>query len=423
MAVERVAPIAAIGLVLGTTGLVAYAKNTSDDVYYACLKKGDLTDVGTSQPDKCRKGTVISWNRQGRPGATGPQGAKGEQGQRGEQGPQGPVGPPGPPGPGAALPAALACDTLGSRTSDGDPDVRMYMRLEGIPGDSVSGKHKGETDITSFCMGGATSPDAGVFTVEKVPDTSTIGILKALSEGAAVPSATVLVQPASSPDANMMKYEFSGLKVTGFRFGGHDSSDEDVSFAWSQVTMTPYTQAAGGVWTAGTPVSLDAPKTTAQTTPVCDAMTTTSNPSPAPQYDGFLKISGVTGGTVDAKHAGEMDIRAVCFGASRPGSQPSYTSILLSKKGDQATPVLHRLAADGQSPTAVQLTLRRNGTYPTDLYRFTFTQPRVEAIRTGGRGGPRHDDLALTYASTTVSYVGQNADGSAKTPVGVTLTR
>ncbi|HQR80410.1 MAG TPA: hypothetical protein PLT68_09340, partial [Actinomycetota bacterium] len=83
MAVERVAPIAAIGLVLGATGLVAYAKSTGDEVYYACLKKGELTDVGTSKPDKCRKGTIISWNREGQPGAPGATGAQGAQGEQG----------------------------------------------------------------------------------------------------------------------------------------------------------------------------------------------------------------------------------------------------------------------------------------------------------------------------------------------------
>ncbi|HQR80411.1 MAG TPA: type VI secretion system tube protein Hcp, partial [Actinomycetota bacterium] len=335
---------------------------------------------------------------------------------------QGPIGPPGPPGPGAAVPAALACDTLGADKSDGDSSLGMYLKLQGIPGDSANGKHPGETDITSFCMGGATSPDGGVFTVEKVPDSSSIGILNALSEGATVPSATVLVQPGDNPNQNMMKYEFTGLRVTGFRFGGHDTWGEDVSFAWSAVTMTPYVQGAGGVWSAGTPVTLDAPKTTAQTTPVCDTMTTSADPASAPQYDGFLQISGVDGGSVDGKHKGAMDVQAVCFGASRSDGQGAVTSVYLSKKGDQATPALHQFAATGQLP-AVQLTLRRTGTYQTDLYRFTFEDPLVDAVRTGGRGGPRHDDLALNYRSAIVSYVGQNKDGSAKAPVSVTLAR
>ena len=51
---ERAAPIAAVGLILGASGIAAYAAKTADDdVFYACLKKGRLTDVGTSKPSKC----------------------------------------------------------------------------------------------------------------------------------------------------------------------------------------------------------------------------------------------------------------------------------------------------------------------------------------------------------------------------------
>ena len=52
---ERAAPIAAVGLILGASGIAAYAAKTADDdVFYACLKKGRLTDVGTSKPSKAR---------------------------------------------------------------------------------------------------------------------------------------------------------------------------------------------------------------------------------------------------------------------------------------------------------------------------------------------------------------------------------
>ncbi len=47
---ERAAPIAAVGLILGASGIAAYAAKTADDdVFYACLKKGRLTDVREEQ--------------------------------------------------------------------------------------------------------------------------------------------------------------------------------------------------------------------------------------------------------------------------------------------------------------------------------------------------------------------------------------
>ena len=86
--------------------------------YYACLKNGNLSKVGTSAPDNCPgNGTVISWNEQGPQGLTGATGATGATGQRerlarkarpdrweqlGPQGAAGPVGATGPQGPAGA---------------------------------------------------------------------------------------------------------------------------------------------------------------------------------------------------------------------------------------------------------------------------------------------------------------------------------
>ncbi|MCX6485833.1 MAG: collagen-like protein [Rhodoluna sp.] len=66
--------------------------------YYACVKSGSLSLVGTKAP-KCPKGsTMISWNATGTPGVNGAQGAQGIQGLPGPVGLPGPLGLQGPPG-------------------------------------------------------------------------------------------------------------------------------------------------------------------------------------------------------------------------------------------------------------------------------------------------------------------------------------
>lgn len=66
--------------------------------YYACVKSGSLSLVGTKAP-KCPKGsTMISWNATGTPGANGSQGAQGIQGLPGPVGLPGALGPQGLPG-------------------------------------------------------------------------------------------------------------------------------------------------------------------------------------------------------------------------------------------------------------------------------------------------------------------------------------
>ena len=85
----------------GAASLMAGASSSTPVGYFACLKDGTLTKVGTKSP-KCPTGAkVASWSQVGPIGATGPQGATGATGQMGptgSPGPQGDVGPQGPTG-------------------------------------------------------------------------------------------------------------------------------------------------------------------------------------------------------------------------------------------------------------------------------------------------------------------------------------
>ena len=62
------------GLTLGITEASASGPNTT---YYACLKSGKLTHVGTSLPTCPVRSTSISWNSTGPQGPSGPTGPSG----------------------------------------------------------------------------------------------------------------------------------------------------------------------------------------------------------------------------------------------------------------------------------------------------------------------------------------------------------
>ncbi len=103
----------AIGFAVGTlmaggiTFGVTQASAATNVTYYACLKAGKLTQVGTTQPTCARSATGISWGSQGPQGPPGTNGTNGAPGPTGSHGPAGPQGPPGttvntcasPPGP------------------------------------------------------------------------------------------------------------------------------------------------------------------------------------------------------------------------------------------------------------------------------------------------------------------------------------
>ncbi len=104
----------AIACVLATGSVLVALGDPAPATYYACLKNGNLSDVGTSTPDKCPgNSTVISWNEQGPQGIQGETGPQGPQGDVGPQGPQGVPGPQGPVGPQGATGAQGPAGTSG----------------------------------------------------------------------------------------------------------------------------------------------------------------------------------------------------------------------------------------------------------------------------------------------------------------------
>jgi len=320
------------------------------------------------------------------------------------------VGPTGPPGPPGASPIDLACDTLANKQATNHSDVDIFLKIATIPGESVNDKHAREIDLQSFCMGGVSEADAGVFTVEKRLDVATPKLIEALATQGAIDKAVVMIEDPRS--AVRSTYTFTGLTVDGYRFGGHGELDEDVSFTWSKASIA----------TVDAPLQeLTAPPIAARTQPRCDQLTTTEPASEATSYDGFLKIAGIPGGAVDDKHANEIVVRSLCFGASTVPS-PRYLSFTLTKPADRATgPLLKAFTAGGTVGTT-NLVLRRGGATGLDALRISMEGPVIDAMRNGGRAGSMHDDLSIGFTSATITYIQQNAGGST-TPVSVTIER
>src|ERR1700749_1650284 len=89
--------------------------------------------------------TPISWGQTGPAGPPGPQGPAGPAGARGTA--FGGTTPPDNPG------SSGSTDTFSTPTQAGGPSVDMFLKLDGIPGESTDDKHKGEIDLESFAFG------------------------------------------------------------------------------------------------------------------------------------------------------------------------------------------------------------------------------------------------------------------------------
>jgi type VI protein secretion system component Hcp len=291
--------------------------------------------------------------------------------------------------------------------------------LDGVTGSSTSTDHKGWIEVTSFCLGGASADDDGIFTVEKGPEADSAELLQLLADGSEITSGEVkLVGPNTQKGAleNIATFKFSGVTVRGYRLGGHDTLDEDISFRWTSAEVT--TEGVG-------PTKMPAPKTGAETEPRCAALTTDRKPGEVPGVDIYLEIPNVPGSSQSTAHKSEIDVQSICFGGSRAGGSkdPSYTSITATKGTDKASAKLHEAFRTGTPLGNTGIVVERPGDPASTVLRLDLSAPAVNGYRAGARGGPLAEDLSLTTETLTVTYYKVNRDGSSAPADPVTLER
>ncbi|HVF64839.1 MAG TPA: type VI secretion system tube protein Hcp [Casimicrobiaceae bacterium] len=105
----------------------------------------------------------------------------------------------------------------------------VFLRLDGIPGDSSDAQHPGEISVTSFSLGveaetswtkggGASvgKPNPGELRFTALVDRSIAGMVIKITEGKAVASATLSVRPDAkgSRTADYLRYSFEGMFFT-----------------------------------------------------------------------------------------------------------------------------------------------------------------------------------------------------------------
>jgi type VI secretion system secreted protein Hcp len=155
----------------------------------------------------------------------------------------------------AALASTLALTTVAAAATD------LFLKLDGINGESVAAGHLKEIDVQSFSWGflrkaGGFGPGAGAskasiedFSVTKRVDASSPELVKALLEGRTIKNATFVVQKPGAKSAEYLKITLENVQVTDIKVSGTsaDSPMESVSLKFSKLTYeyTP-TDAKGG---------------------------------------------------------------------------------------------------------------------------------------------------------------------------------
>jgi type VI secretion system secreted protein Hcp len=137
----------------------------------------------------------------------------------------------------------------------------MFLKIEGIDGESTDDKHKKEIEVLSFSWGvsqqrsasassagnlSSQRADFGDFSVVKALDKTSPPLMLACADGTHLKSIRLELCRASGDKQPYMEYKFTDVIVTNVRPGGsaHGAEAlpvEEVSFAYGKVEMA-YTQ-------------------------------------------------------------------------------------------------------------------------------------------------------------------------------------
>lgn len=141
--------------------------------------------------------------------------------------------------------------------------------------------------------------------------------------------------------------------------------------------------------------------------------------------DYFLKVDGIPGESVDAKHKGEIDVLAFSWGVSHAGTSGSgraaskalFEDLLVVARTSKASPLLWLACAEGAHIKSAVLTCRRAGKAPVEFLQILLTEVVVSSYEIDGDEEPPLDQIALAYAKIETRYTPVGPTGKAQPPV------
>ena len=160
---------------------------------------------------------------------------------KGPQGPQGDPGPPGDSGGDTSGGGSFGGTDTGTTTQPGGPNADMFLKLDGVPGDSTDKQHKGQIDVEAVAYNDKLSGKRHVATIriDKVTDSSSPKLLAASASGRHFKSATVTFRlSGADPGSAFETYKLSNVVVSSFEQGGANPDKKALGSLEEEVGLT-----------------------------------------------------------------------------------------------------------------------------------------------------------------------------------------
>jgi type VI secretion system secreted protein Hcp len=226
----KIALPAALALGAGTAVAIA-AIPASDGTIHACYSTtGTPTGAARIVDETATCATneeALTWN------------------QTGPTGPAGPSGPTGPPGDSGSSGSGSSggSDTGSGNDQGGGPSADIFLKLDGISGESTDEDHKGEIDVEAFTFNAKRASGKVRFSplrVIKVYDASSPKLMQAAASGRRIRSGTLTFRRSGDPNGvEFLTYKLSDLTVTSYQEGGANADDRTLGSLEDEVGLTP----------------------------------------------------------------------------------------------------------------------------------------------------------------------------------------
>ena len=152
--------------------------------------------------------------------------------------------------------------------------VDYFLKIDGIPGESLDHKHKDEIELESFSWGATNAgtsgrgPGSGAGKVAMQDFHFTMKVNKAspklmlyCANGQHIKEALLTCRKAGKEQQEFLKIKFNDLLISSYQTGGSGHADvvpmDQISFNFVKIEVTYKPQKADGTLDAGTPVGYD----------------------------------------------------------------------------------------------------------------------------------------------------------------------
>ena len=131
--------------------------------------------------------------------------------------------------------------------------VDMFLELDGIQGESKDAQYKDSIDVLAWSWGASRSlnkpPNLQDISITKWMDRATPPLLTAVTSGAAIPRAKLIVRRAGEDPQPYLRICMTGVRATALSTGGSGGEDrltENIALNFSTVVLAYQQQGAGG---------------------------------------------------------------------------------------------------------------------------------------------------------------------------------